>query len=270
VYKFDRIGVVIPACNEALGVGPVVRGLRELRDDDGHLLIDDVVVCDNGSDDETAAVAQAAGARVVYEPQRGYGRACSAGINALHPVGIVLFVDADRSVRIEEAKILFTAIAKGADVVIGSRALGKVEAGAMTFSQRAGNDLAAWLIRRLYKHQTTDLGPFRAITWDSLWELQMSSKTYGWTVEMQVKAIQLGMNVAEVPASCNKRIGVSKISGTLKGVIGAGVGILGTIFMLYLRGRLTIHRSGGPSKSASTNRVMRATILRCRDARRHG
>ena len=236
MYKSHRIGVVIPACDEELAVGQVARELRALRDDGGHLLIDDIVVCDNGSDDGTATVAQAAGARVVYESQRGYGHACLAGIKALYPVGIVLFVDADRSVRIEEAKTLLAAITNGADVVIGSRALGKVEVGAMTFSQRFGNDLAAWLIRCLWKHPTTDLGPFRAITWDSLCDLQMSSKTYGWTVEMQVKAIQLGMDVREVPASCNKRIGVSKISGTLRGVIGAGVGILGTIFMLYLRG----------------------------------
>lgn len=235
MYKSHRIGVVIPAFNEELAVGQVVRELRALRDDD-RLLIDDIVVCDNKSDDETSRVAQAAGARVVVEPKRGYGHACLAGIRALYPVSIVLFVDADRSVRIEEAEALLAAITDGADVVIGSRALGTAEIGAMTFSQRFGNALATWLIRCLWKHPTTDLGPFRAITWDSLYDLQMSSKTYGWTVEMQVKAIQSGMDVREVPASCNKRVGVSKISGTLKGVIGAGVGILRTILVLYLRG----------------------------------
>lgn len=226
----------MPACNEEPAVGQVVHGLRGLRGDGGHLLIDDIVVCDNKSDDKTATVAQAAGARVVYESQSGYGHACLAGIKALYPVGIVVFVDGDHSVRVEEAKTLLATIANGADLVIGSRALGNVEAGAMTLSQRFGNGLAAWLIRRLWKHPTTDLGPFRAITWDSLCDLQMSSKTYGWTVEMQIKAIQLGMDVREVPASCNKRIGVSKISGTLKGIVGAGIGILGTIFLLYLRG----------------------------------
>ncbi len=124
MYKSHRIGVVIPACDEELAVGQVARGLRALRDDGGDLLIDDIVVCDNGSDDGTATVAQAAGARVVYESQRGYGHACLAGIKALYPVGIVLFVDADRSVRIEEANTLLAAIINGADVVIGSRALG--------------------------------------------------------------------------------------------------------------------------------------------------
>lgn len=236
MYRGYRIGAVVPAYNEEQSVGRVVGDLRALRNSDGHALIDDIVVCNNASSDSTAGVAEASGARVVYEPRRGYGYACLAAIKTLTSVEIVLFVDADRSVRVAEARELLAAIADGADVAIGSRVLGNTESGSMTVAQRAGNAFATWLIRGLWRHPTTDLGPFRAIRWTALRELGMANRTYGWTVEMQVKAIQARMRIAEVPTSCRRRVGVSKISGTVKGVIGAGVGILGMILKLYLKG----------------------------------
>lgn len=250
MYKRYRIGAVVPAYNEEQSVGRVVVDLRALRDHNGHTLIDDIVVCNNASSDNTAAVAKALGARVVNEPRRGYGYACLAAIKTLSSVDIVLFVDADRSVRPTEAYELLTAIADGADVAIGSRVLGNAEPGSMTVPQRAGNSFATWLIRRLWGHTTTDLGPFRAIERDSLRKLHMSDNAYGWTVEMQVKAIQLGMHVAEVPVSYRRRIGVSKISGTTKGVIAAGIGILGTILKLYLKGRRWIPGRDGIAETS--------------------
>lgn len=233
MYREYRIGVVVPAYDEELSIGRVVADLYTLCDCDGGALIDDLVVCNNGSQDNTAGVAKAAGARVVHEFRRGYGYACLRAIKALGAVDIVLFVDADQSVRLTEAYDLLAAIAGGADVAVGSRVLGNTESRSMTVPQRVGNVLAAWLIRRLWGHPTTDLGPFRAIRWMALRELGMSNKTYGWTVEMQVKAIQARMSVAEVPTSYQPRVGVSKISGTFRGVIGAGVGIIGTILKLY-------------------------------------
>lgn len=236
MHQNYRIGAVIPAYNEEKSVGRVVIDLGALRDSNGRALIDDIVVCNNASNDNTAEVAEVSGARVVYEPRRGYGYACLAAMKTLTSVDIVLFIDADQSVRTAEAYGLLTAIADGADVAIGSRELGNAEPGSMTVPQRAGNAFATWLIRRLWRHPITDLGPFRAIKSTALRELDMSDKTYGWTVEMQVKAIQLGMRVTEVPISYQRRIGVSKISGTAKGVVAAGVGILGTIFKLYSQG----------------------------------
>ena len=195
--------------------------------------IDEIVVCDNASTDRTAAMAAEAGARVVTETGRGYGSACLAGIAALSTVDIVLFADADRSDAAEEATGLVSAVADGADLAIGSRALGIAEPGALTPQQRFGNALASALIRGIWRHHTTDLGPFRAIRRDALDKLGMRDRTYGWTVEMQVKAIQVGMKVVEIPVSYRRRIGVSKISGTVKGTIGAGVKILGMIAVLW-------------------------------------
>lgn len=218
-------------------MGHVVRELLALRGDGGEVLLDDLVVCDNASSDATARVAREAGARVVREERRGYGAACLAGIAALRPVDTVLFADADHSDHPPEALALLEAIDEGADLAVGSRVRGHVEPGAFTPPQRLGNALASFLIRRLWGHPTTDLGPFRAIRREVLEALAMTDRTYGWTVEMQVKAIQAGFRVVEVPASYRRRIGRSKISGTVRGTVGAGWKILTTIGRLALRGR---------------------------------
>ena len=234
MYLDKTIAVVIPALNEELSIGTVVNDLMALRDDTGAgALIDDIVVCDNGSTDSTATIARSAGARVVQESKSGYGAACLAGIAALNPIDIVVFVDADNSAVVEELPYMVSKIPQGADLVIGSRSAGNQIKGALTTQQRFGNWLASLLIRKLWNHPITDLGPFRTISFDALRELQMQDQAFGWTVEMQVKAIQRQMNVVEVPVTTNKRIGRSKISGTLLGTIGAAVGIFGMIFRLY-------------------------------------
>lgn len=233
-----RTGVVIPARDEEACVGRVVAGLLGLSDPQGSAVVTAVVVCDNGSSDATAAVARAAGATVVSEPEPGYGRACLTAIAALPPVDVVLFVDADGQFEAHDALRLLDAVAHGADLVIGSRALGAIEPGALTLPQRFGNWLATRLILLLWGVRFTDLGPYRAIRAEALRLLRMRSPTFGWTVEMQVKAAQLGLAFAEVPVATRRRVGRSKISGTVRGVTGAGAGILGEIFKLWWRERL--------------------------------
>ena len=183
---------------------------------------------DNGSNDGTDVAARDAGANIVRENKRGYGAACLAGIAALPPAtNIILFMDADGSdVPKEALKLLEPIIAGNADMMIGSRALGDIEAGAMTPPQRFGNWLSTWLVRLFWQKNITDLGPFRAIRRDALEKLAMADEDFGWTIEMQVKAIQHDMRVMESPADYRKRLGVSKISGTIKGVWGAGTKIL--------------------------------------------
>ena len=222
-----RIGVVIPARNEEGAIGLVLADLPDW--------VDTVVVADNGSNDRTAAVARAAGAIVVYEPQPGYGAACLAGIAALPRVDIVVFADGDRSDYVEDMAAIVDPIlidpklAGAADLVIGSRALGGREAGSMTVPQMFGNWLATRLIRLIWGVRYTDLGPFRAISRPALDRLGMADRTFGWTVEMQLKAIEKGLRVLEVPVRYRARIGVSKISGTVKGSILAGTKILSLI-----------------------------------------
>lgn len=228
------VAVVIPALDEEASIAEVVQTLPSA-------LIGEIVVCDNGSVDETAARARAAGATVIAAARRGYGSACLAGLRYLaeRPAGppdVVVFVDADRSDRPEELPLLLAPIHEGrADLVIGSRVLGAAEKGAMTLPQRFGNRLAAVLIRALYGARVTDLGPFRAITWSALQRLAMRDPDYGWTVEMQVKAIKAGLRTVEVPVTYRRRVGRSKISGTVRGVLGAGWKILGTIALEAVR-----------------------------------
>jgi len=230
------VGAVIPACNEEDNIAPVVAALLALCTDAGHRVINDVVVCDNGSTDATARRAREAGARVVVEETPGYGRACLTAIAALHPVDVVLFVDGDQSFEVRQALDLLAAIADGADLAIGSRALGRREPGALSMPQIIGNRVAGLLIRLLWGRVVTDLGPFRAIRADALRRLDMRDIAYGWTVEMQVKAIQLNMRIVETPVNTlRRRFGISKVGGTLKGVIGASIGILGTIARLRCR-----------------------------------
>jgi len=176
------------------------------------------------------------GARVVSEPRRGYGQACLAGIAALSPgIDTVVFLDADASDRPEEMDRLLAPIADGAaDMVIGSRPLG-AEPGSLTPVQRFGNALSCWLIRRLWGVRFTDLGPFRAITRPALARLEMQDRNFGWTVEMQVRAAGRGLRCAEIPVSYRRRIGQSKVSGTISGSVKAGVKILWVIGVEALR-----------------------------------
>lgn len=223
-----RIGVVIPALNEERAIGRV---LAEIP-----IWVDDIVVADNGSSDRTADIALASGARIVREAARGYGAACHAGIAALAPVDIIVFLDGDYSDSPREMALLVDPIADGGvDFVVGSRATGKSQKGALTPHQRFGNWLACRLMRALFGATYTDLGPFRAITASALTRLGMTDRAYGWTVEMQVRALAAGLRVLEVPVSYRPRIGVSKISGTLRGSVVAGVTILSVIARAALK-----------------------------------
>ncbi len=222
------VTIIIPAFNEENGIGEVIREIPKE-------FVTEIVVINNASTDQTEKIALEAGATVLREPVPGYGRACLKGIeylkkSAVQP-GIVVFLDADHSDYPEEMQSLIIPIMEDkADLVIGSRALGKREQGSMTPQQIFGNWLATRLLKVLYGVQFTDLGPFRAIRFDKLKELDMQDKTYGWTVEMQLKAAKLGFRCAEVPVRYRKRIGFSKISGTVKGTVMAGYKIIATIF----------------------------------------
>jgi glycosyltransferase involved in cell wall biosynthesis len=219
----------MPAYNESSAIGKVIRDIP--RD-----LVRDIIVCNNNSTDQTAQVAMQAGAIVVDEPLKGYGSACLAGIAYIQgnasgmPPDVVVFMDADYSDHPEEMKSLITPILEGKDLVIGSRVTGNAEQGSLTIPQQFGNWLATRLISFFYGFRFTDLGPFRAIRWQKLLALDMQDKNYGWTVEMQVKALKHHLSCAEVPVSYRKRIGQSKVSGTVKGSIRAGHKILWTIF----------------------------------------
>jgi glycosyltransferase involved in cell wall biosynthesis len=219
------VAVVIPVLDEAaslplvLGDLPALEGLR-------------VVVADNGSTDGSPEVAAGLGARVVLAGRRGYGSACLAGLAALGeaPPEVVVFLDGDYSDHPDELPLLLAPIAEGrADLVVGSRVAGRAEPGALLPQARMGNWLATRLIRLLYGHRYTDLGPFRAITWEALERLEMADPDFGWTAEMQVKALRKGLRVAEVPVSYRRRVGVSKITGTVAGTLRAGHKILWTV-----------------------------------------
>jgi glycosyltransferase involved in cell wall biosynthesis len=222
------VKVIIPAFNEENGVGQVIAEIP------GHL-VSEIIIVNNASTDKTEQVATAAGATVLHEPISGYGRACLKGIEYLKASNpkpdIVVFLDADHSDYPEELEqIIRPILHQEADLVIGSRALGNKEPGSMTPQQIFGNWLATRLLKLFYGVAFTDLGPFRAITYSRLIELGMQDKTYGWTVEMQLKAAKSGFRCVEVPVRYRKRIGFSKISGTVKGTIMAGYKILYTIF----------------------------------------
>ncbi len=237
MYENLTVGAIIPAHDEEDNIGPVVRALLDLRTESGLPVIDDLVVCDNASTDETALRAKRSGARVAREPTPGYGRACLTAIAALKPVDVVLFVDGDQAFHVRQSLDLLAPIATGADLVIGSRVLGRMEPGALSLPQIAGNRVASLLIRLLWRARITDLGPFRAIRTDALRRLEMRDTAYGWTVEMQVKAIQTRMRMVETPVDTRRRrFGKSKVGGTVRGVIGASIGILSMIFGLWIRG----------------------------------
>lgn len=218
------IAVLIPALNEERSIGAVVEAFRQARSPAIH----QIIVADNGSSDATAERARAAGAQVVFEPHRGYGAACLAAIAAMaDDVDVVVFADADGADDPNELGALVAPIVSGeAHLVIGSRRLGHAEPGALTLPQRFGNRLAVSLIRFFWGARFTDLGPFRAIRRDALDALAMADRDFGWTVEMQVKAARAGLLCTERPAHYRRRVGVSKISGTVRGVIQAGSKIL--------------------------------------------
>ena len=236
MYAGMTVGVVVPARDEERNIGPVVAGLLALRDDRDAPVVDDFVVCDNGSTDATAARAREAGARVVHADTPGYGIACLTALAALRPVDVVLFTDGDGSFEAEQSLRLLAAIAGGADLAIGSRVLGRRAPGALSLPQIAGNRVAGLLIRLLWGAAVTDLGPYRAVRAEALRNLDMRDRTYGWTVEMQIKAIQRGLRIAEVPVdTLRRRFGRSKVGGTVRGVAGASAGILSMIARLRWR-----------------------------------
>lgn len=226
------IDVVMPALNEEDAIGDVIAAIPE-----GWVRY--VVVGDNGSTDNTAAVAREHGAQVVSQPERGYGAACLAALDWVRqqePPDIVVFLDADYSDHPEELpQVVAPILEEGCHLVIGSRTRGQHEPGALLPQAIFGNWLSCFLIKHIYGVEFSDLGPFRAITWPELERLQMADRNFGWTVEMQVKAAKAGLRCAEVPVRYRKRVGVSKVTGTIQGSVRAGQKILYTIFREALR-----------------------------------
>jgi glycosyltransferase involved in cell wall biosynthesis len=223
-----RVSVIIPTHNEAQAIARV---LADIPSD----LVTEVIVVDSNSNDGTPEIAARMGARVIQEPRRGYGRACLTGLAAANSPDVIVFLDGDYSDRPSELPILLAPIIEGrADITLGSRLR---SAGAMPWHQVFGNRLAASLIRLLYGLKISDLGPFRAARADVLRALALEETTYGWAVEMILKGTLAGYRVVEVPVSYYPRIGKSKISGTLKGTVGAGWFILSLIVRYYFRHR---------------------------------
>ncbi|HSF54010.1 MAG TPA: glycosyltransferase family 2 protein [Algoriphagus sp.] len=224
------IDVIIPAYNEEKSIPKVIAEIPKL--------VRHIVVANNNSTDRTGEVAKAAGAQVVFESQKGYGKACLTAMDwikskEIQP-DIVVFLDGDYSDFPEEMTDLIKPILDGrAEMVIGSRALGHRESGSMTFPQVFGNWLATTMMKYMQGAKFSDLGPFRAIVWQKLVDLHMVDQNFGWTIEMQIKAHKAGLRYTEVPVNYRKRIGVSKVSGTVKGVIGAGYKIIFTIFKYW-------------------------------------
>lgn len=219
--------MIIPAFNEQDSIGKVIQDIPTAW-------VKEVIVVNNNSGDQTSAVAKVLGATVLNEKRQGYGYACLCGINYISKLSvkpdIIVFMDADYSDHPEELpQVVQPILDRQADLVIGSRALGKRERGAMTPQQVFGNWLATRLLRLLYGAQFTDLGPFRAIRYHALMQIDMRDKTYGWTVEMQLKAAKHKLRCVEVPVNYRRRIGVSKVSGTVKGTLMAGYKIIWTI-----------------------------------------
>ncbi len=222
----QKISVIIPAYNEEKSIGKVVGDIsREL--------VQHVIVVNNNSTDQTREVAEKTGAIVLNETRKGYGWACLMGIDKAYELDtdIIVFLDGDYSDYPDEIiDVVRPILEENMDLVIGSRVLGKREKGSLTPQQVFGNWLATRLMRIFYRAKFSDLGPFRAIKTESLRKLKMADKTYGWTIEMQIKAAKQKMNFCEVPVKYRKRIGVSKVSGTVKGTVLAGIKIIFAVF----------------------------------------
>jgi len=224
------LSIIIPALNEERSLGYVIKSIPKIYRE--------VVVVDNGSSDKTSKVAFENGAKVITEKNKGYGFACLKGIDYLkeNPPDIIVFLDGDYSDYPEEINKIIEPICKNqVDFVIGSRVKSLRENGSMTPQQVFGNKLACFLMNLLYNSTFTDLGPFRALKWKTLKELKMTDKTYGWTVEMQLKILRNRIAYCEVPVRYRKRIGYSKVSGTLKGSVLAGIKIISWIFKYYFK-----------------------------------
>lgn len=225
------VSAIVPARNEAACIAAVVSGLLALRHADGAPLLHEVVVADNGSCDGTAAIARAAGARVIAVPVPGYGQACWHAVQASRG-DVLLFVDGDGAAAPADAPRLLQAIEAGAQLVVGVRTNPEPES--MSLSQSFGNALACALMRLIWRMPARDLGPYRAIERQAFDRLAMTDRGFGWTVEMQVLAHRRGLRVAERDVGWHRRAGGhSKVSGTWRGVLGAGVGILGMIARLW-------------------------------------
>jgi len=242
MYKSKRVNVIIPAYNEEQSIQKVIFDLLALQQVNGYPLIDEVIIADNSSTDNTYQIAKATGATIVKESQLGYGSACLCALQAIEQCDIVVFVDGDASVNTADIfKLLNHLIPSeystkpAADLVIGTRAQSRQETGSLLPQQKLGNILATGLISWLWSTPVTDLGPFRAINYTALKKLNMADTRYGWTTEMQIKAIQQGLITSEQEVSTHKRIGKSKISGTFKGTVLAAYDIFGTIFKLWLK-----------------------------------
>ena len=234
-----RVSVIIPTHNEAQAIG------RVLADLPSHL-VTEVIVVDSSSTDGTQELARSMGAQVVQEPRRGYGRACLTGLANTQNPDVVVFLDGDYSDRPSELPMMLAPILEGrADITLGSRLSGKSKRRALPWHQSFGNRLAAGLIRLLYGVKVSDLGPFRAGRADVLHALALEEATYGWAVEMILKGALAGFRIVEVPVSYYPRIGKSKISGTLKGTLGAAWFILSRIVRYYFR-----HRRAGMPRAA--------------------
>lgn len=226
------INVIIPAYNEADSIAKVINDIPDI--------VDEIIVVSNNSTDLTEVNAKNAGATVLTENNRGYGYACLKGMqyieNKIEKPNIIVFLDGDYSDYPEElTKIVQPIIEKNVDFVIGSRVKNLREPGSMTGPQIFGNWLATNLMALFFSAKYTDLGPFRAIKFDKLLNLNMIDKTYGWTIEMQLKALQQELSYTEIPVNYRNRIGVSKVSGTIKGSIFAGIKILGWIFKYSIK-----------------------------------
>lgn len=224
----EKTVVIIPALNEEGSIGQVIADIPQG-------LVTEVVVVNNGSTDSTARIASGCGATVIDEERKGYGQACLAGINYIknssYLPDIIVFLDGDYSDYPGEMKNLVSPITEGGyDLVIGSRTIGERQKGALLPQALVGNYVATRLIKLFYGVSFTDLGPFRTIRYDKLLSLDMRDKTFGWTVEMQIKAAKKGLRCTEVPVSYRKRIGTSKVTGTITGSVMAGVKITWVIF----------------------------------------
>lgn len=228
MYKGKKISVIIPAHNEEKSIACVIKDLT--KD-----LVDEIIVVDNCSRDNTASAAEGAGAIVVKEDLKGYGAACQKGVSHAIDPDIIVILDGDYSDYPEKISMLLDPIIEQAfDMVLSSRILGRAEKGSMTLPQILGNRLALFLIKRLKGYKYTDMGPFRAIKAEKLRELKMEDKNFGWNVEMQIKAVKRGFKIKEVPVDYRIRIGKSKVSGTISGVIKAGFKIIYSVFKYSL------------------------------------
>ena len=235
MYKHQQVVAIIPARDEALSLGSVLDDIKALTNENGSAVFDRILVCDNASIDKTASIAKAHKVEVVHQAQPGYGIACLTALSLIDETDIVVFIDADASLQINESMSLLAAIDQDADLVIGARIRKWQEPRSMTLAQSFGNVVTSLLIRLIWQVPVTDLGPFRAIRYSALKQLHMQDQNFGWTVEMQVKAIQHSLNMVEVPVHYRRRTGCSKISGTIGGVLGAGYGIISTILKLALK-----------------------------------